>query len=85
VGETLAGKWLYRIGLPAMRWHALRSVFADLTQDQGVPPERIRHLVGHSSLRVTESYAYTMPQTLARGIQAIDASLNEGRLRVQNE
>lgn len=63
-------------GLPRIRWHALRRVFAALLQDQGVPLERIRDLLGHSELRVTEGYAYTMPGRLAEDVRAIDLALN---------
>ncbi len=72
-------------GLRPIRWHALRRVFAALLQDQGIPLERIRDLLGHSELRVTESYAYTMPETLRRDMAAIDDALtrNEGTMRVR--
>jgi integrase len=76
---------LRRHGLPTIRWHALRRVFAALLQDEGVPLERIRDLMGHSTLHVTEGYAYTLPESLDRDMGAIDRALqpNEGRMRVQ--
>ena len=40
-------------------------------QDQGVPLERIRDLIGHCELRVTESYAYTLPDSLKSDMEAI--------------
>jgi len=47
-------------------------VFAAVLQDQGVPLERIRDLMGDSELRVTEGYAYTMPDSLTRDMSAVD-------------
>lgn len=75
---------LERHGLPTMRWHALRRVFAALLQDEGVPLERIRDLMGHSNILVTEGYAYTLPESLDRDMGAIDRAFrpNEGRMRV---
>jgi len=64
---------LSRRGLKPIRWHALRRLFAAVLQDHGVPLERIRDLMGHSELRVTEGYAYTLPETLDRDMGAIDA------------
>ena len=63
---------LRRHGLPVIRWHALRRVFAAVLQDNGVPLERIRDLMGHSMLSVTESYAYTIPASLDRDMASID-------------
>lgn len=64
---------LERSGLQPIRWHALRRVFAAILQDQGVPLERVRDLLGHSTLRVTEHYAYTMPGRMAEDVRAVDA------------
>jgi len=66
---------LVRKELRPLRWHALRRVFAALLQDDGVPLERIRDLMGHSTLSVTESYAYTLPASLDRDMGAIDRVL----------
>lgn len=67
-------------GLSVIRWHALRRVFAALLQDRGVPLERIRDLMGHSELRVTEGYAYTLPESLASDMRTIDDALREPEL-----
>lgn len=66
-----------RAGLPPLRWHALRRMFAALLLDQGVPLHRIRDLLGHSHVAVTEHYAYTMPEALARDLGAIDRALTD--------
>jgi integrase len=63
-------------GLEPIRWHALRRVFAALLQDAGVPLERVRDLMGHPELRVTESYAYTLRDSLLRDMDAIDDALS---------
>jgi integrase len=78
---------LDRNEIEPIRWHALRRQFAALLQDQGIPLERLRDLMGHSALRVTEHYAYTMPETLRHDMGAIDAALrsNEGGTRVGDE
>ncbi|MFQ5459743.1 MAG: tyrosine-type recombinase/integrase, partial [Anaerolineae bacterium] len=67
--------YLDRRGMEPIRWHALRRVIAAVLQDQGVPLERIRDLMGHSQLRVTESYAYTIPETLQKDMDAVDDAL----------
>ena len=63
---------LRRRGLQPIRWHALRRLFAAVLQDDGVPLERIRDLMGHSTLSVNESYAYTLPASLDRSTGSID-------------
>jgi integrase len=60
-------------GLPPIRWHALRRCFAALLLDQGVPLHRIRDLLGHSAVQVTEQYAYTIPDEADMG--AVDRAL----------
>lgn len=67
---------LERHGIEPIRWHALRRVFAALLQDAGVPLERVRDLMGHSELQVTESYAYTLHDSLLRDMDAIDEALS---------
>jgi len=61
-----------RRGIKPIRWHALRRVFTAVLQDQDLPLERIRHLMGHSEIKVTEGYAYTMPYSLKRHMGAVD-------------
>ena len=63
---------LKRHGIKPIRWHALRRVFAAILQAEGIPLESIRDLMGHSELRVTEGYAYVMPDNLVRGMRAVD-------------
>ncbi len=82
---------LARCGLRPIRWHALRRVFAALLQDQGTPLTQVRDLMGHSQVRVTETYAYNLPSSLAGSMRGIDQALstsrtaaaNEGRMRVR--
>lgn len=62
-------------GLPVIRWHALRRIYAATLQDAGFPLHVIRDLMGHSELRVTESYAYTMPGGNSAAVRALDAAL----------
>ena len=65
------------IGLASPRrwWHAPRRVFAAHLLDQDAPLERIRDRMGHSTIRVAETHAYSMPETLAHDIRAIDSAL----------
>lgn len=66
---------LERHGVEPVRWHALRRVFAALLREQGIPLAYIRDLMGHCVLRVTEGYAYTMPDALQGAMAAMDESL----------
>jgi len=50
-------------------------LFAAVLQDQGVPLERIRDLVGHSQIMVIEGYDYTMPDSLKRDMGAVHDAL----------
>lgn len=68
-------------GLPSIRWHALRRIYAATLQAAGVPLHVIRDLLGHSELRVTEHYAYTMPGSDANVLAAINAAFGHGPAR----
>lgn len=75
-GSTVTHNFQKRLesrGLEPMRWHGMRRVFAAILQDAGVPLERVRDLMGHSQLHVTEHYAYTLEDSLLRDMDAIDA------------
>lgn len=67
--------YMIEAGMTPIRWHALRRIFAALLQDQGVALVHVRDLLGHSDLRVTEHYAYTMPDSLVRVVERIDEGL----------
>ena len=58
-------------------------MFAVLLQDHGLPLERIRDLMGHSELRVTESYAYVMPESLLQDMGAMDPDLESSEVGVR--
>ena len=77
--STLPGKrlkgCLSAAGLAPVRWHALRRMFACVLLDQGVPLHRIRDLLGHAHVQVTEHYAYTMADALARDMGALETAL----------
>ena len=77
-GTTLTHNFklhLERRGIEPVRWHALRRVFAAVLQDQGVSLVHIRDLMGHSEISVTESYAYTIPDSLHAAMANIDDAL----------
>lgn len=66
---------LARAGLAPIRWHALRRMFAAVLLDQGVPLHRIRDLLGHTHVQITEHYAYTMADSLMADMAVVDAAL----------
>lgn len=68
-------------GLPSIRWHALRRIYAATLQAAGVPLHVIRDLMGHSELGVTEKYAYTMPGSDADVLAALNAAFGAGPAR----
>jgi len=78
--QVWAGRRLRRCvtdaGLPQVRWHALRRMFAAVLLDQGVPLHRIRDLLGHAHVAVTEHYAYVMEDALVADVKAIDRALD---------
>ncbi len=74
-GKVLTAKFqdrLRRSGLPVIRWHALRRIYAAVLQDNGANLGILRDLMGHSSTKTTEAYAYTIPESLARLTAGID-------------
>jgi len=56
---------------------ALRRLFAALLQAEGVPLQEIGDLMGHSEIRVTEGYAYTMPDRLHKAMSSVDRVLSD--------
>ncbi len=72
---------LERKGVPVIRWHALRRLCSALLQDQGVPITVVRDILGHSSLQVTEGYAYVMPAALLDAMDTLEGALGPGSNR----
>lgn len=87
-GKVLTAKFqdrLRRAGLPVIRWHALRRIFAATLQEGGASLGILRDLMGHKSVKTTEGYAYTLPESRARLVAAIDNLIDAGNGRAANE
>lgn len=63
---------LRRRGFTPIRWHALRRIFAAVLQEEGATLAQVRDLLGHSTIAVTEHYAYTMPAGLRDAMGRLD-------------
>lgn len=72
---------LDRRGMTVIRWHALRRIYAATLQAAGVPLHIIRDLLGHSTLKVTESYSYSMPGADNDVLAALDKAFGTGPAR----
>lgn len=69
--------WLFRkavksAGLEDFRIHDLRHTFASWLVSEGVELVKVRDLLGHSSISMTERYAHLMPNRLLGAVQVLD-------------
>jgi integrase len=60
-----------RAGLPKFGWHLLRHTFASHLVIREVPLIKIRDLLGHSSVKVTERYAHLLPNHSAQAVSEL--------------
>ena len=78
VGERVkALDWLFRkavkfAGIEDFRIHDLRHTFASWLVSEGVELVKVRDLLGHTSIKMTERYAHLMPDRLHDAVQVLD-------------
>lgn len=60
-----------RLGLPPMRFHDLRHLFASIQLDAGTPMAMVSKLMGHSTIAITaDLYSHLMDDAAARAAEA---------------
>ena len=69
--------WLFRkavklAGIEDFRIHDLRHTFASWLVSEGVDLVKVRDLLGHTSIKMTERYAHLMPDRLHDAVQVLD-------------
>jgi integrase len=69
--------WLFRkaaqqAGIEDFRIHDLRHTFASWLVSEGVELVKVRDLLGHSSIKMTERYAHLMPDRLLGAVSVLD-------------
>lgn len=78
VGERVkALDWLFRKAVKLaeienFRIHDLRHTFASWLVSEGVELVKVRDLLGHSSIKMTERYAHLMPDRLHGAVEILD-------------
>lgn len=61
-----------RAGIEDLRIHDLRHHYASRLVQRGVPLQRVQHLLGHKSMRMTERYAHLAPSDLDDAVAVLD-------------
>ena len=75
--RTKALDWLFRkavksAGIEDFRIHDLRHTFASWLVSEGVELVKVRDLLGHTSIKMTERYAHLMPNKLLDAVLVLD-------------
>lgn len=65
-------KALQAAGIEDFRVHDLRHTFASWLVSEGVELIKVRDLLGHSSIKMTERYAHLMPDRLLEAVQVLE-------------
>lgn len=65
-------KALISAGIEDFRVHDLRHTFASWLVSEGVELIKVRDLLGHSSIKMTERYAHLMPDRLLDAVQVLE-------------
>lgn len=89
-GEAVSGgervkalDWLFRkavklAGIEDFRIHDLRHTFASWLVSEGVELVKVRDLLGHTSIKMTERYAHLMPDRLHDAVEVLDLFAGSG-------
>lgn len=84
-GERIkALDWLFRkacrlASVDDFRIHDLRHTFASWMVSEGVDLVKVRDLLGHTSIKMTERYAHLMPDRLLSAVQVLDLFSESGQ------
>jgi integrase len=62
-----------KAGIPEMGYHALRHYAASALADANVPITAIQGILGHERATTTDNYLQTLGQSVANGMEKIDA------------
>lgn len=70
-------------GLEDFCVHDLRHTFASWLVSEGVELIKVRDLLGHSSIRMTERYAHLAPYRLHEAVSVLDGFYGQGDLQLK--
>lgn len=70
--DDLFRKAVKKAGIQDFRIHDLRHTFASWLVSEGVELIKVRDLLGHSSITMTERYAHLMPNRLHEAVAVLD-------------
>ena len=66
------GRILRDIGLPYIKFHALRHTFATRIMEVNVHPKVAQELLGHSTVTITmDTYSHVMPEQKKEAMERI--------------
>ena len=74
-----------RAGIEDFRIHDLRHTCAAWLVQAGVPLDRVRDLLGHSSIATTEIYAHLAPENVREAVNVLVSESHYGHSRVLSE
>jgi integrase len=69
--KTAWGKLMKDAKIEDFRFHDLRHDFASQLVMKGVDLYRVKELLGHGSIEITQRYAHLAPHTLAEAVEAL--------------
>lgn len=69
--KTAWGKLMENSGIERFRFHDLRHDFASRLVMAGVDLYRVKELLGHGSIEITQRYAHLAPHSLAEAVESL--------------